>query len=168
MRRYTEEAVKFIRENKSQPFFLYLPHSAVHVPIHPGPEFRGKSPHGLYSDWVEEVDWSTGRVLDSLRELKLDAKTLVLFTSDNGPWLKQGTDAGTAGPLRGGKGSTWEGGMRESTLAWWPGHTPAGRVSDAVTGTIDLLPTYVALAGGTVPTDTHRRCRSLATPPRPI
>jgi arylsulfatase A len=153
VRLYTEEAVKFIRENKSQPFFLYLPHSAVHVPIHPGPEFRGKSPHGLYADWVEEMDWSTGRILDTLRELKLDANTLVFFTSDNGPWLKQGADAGTAAPLRGGKGSTWEGGLRESTLAWWPGHIPAGQVSDAVAGTIDLLPTFVALAGGKVPTD---------------
>jgi arylsulfatase A len=153
VRLYTEEAVKFIHENQNHPFFLYLPHSAVHVPIHPGPEFRGKSPHGLYSDWVEEMDWSTGRVLETLRELKLDTNTLVIFTSDNGPWLKQGANAGTAAPLRGGKGSTWEGGLRESTLAWWPGHIPAGRVSDAVAGTIDLLPTFVALAGGKVPTD---------------
>jgi len=150
---YTEEAVKFIRANQKQPFFLYLPHTAVHTPIHPGPEFRGKSANGRFGDWVEEVDWSAGRVLDTLRELHLDTNTLVIFTSDNGPWLKQGADAGTAGPLRGGKGSTWEGGMREPTIAWWPGRVPAGRATDAVTGEIDLLPTFVALAGGTVPQD---------------
>ena len=149
-RRYTEEAVKFIQDHRDHPFFLYLPHTAVHVPIHPGPEFLGKSTNGRYSDWVEEMDWSTGRVLDTLREFHLEANTLVVFTSDNGPWLAHKDDAGSAGPLRGGKGSTWEGGMRESTLAWWPGKIPAGRVSDAVTGTIDLLPTFVKLAGGTI------------------
>ena len=150
---YTEEAVKFIHENKDHPFFLYLAHNAVHVPIHPGPEFQGHSGHGRYNDWVEESDWSAGRVLDTLRELHLDKNTLVVFTSDNGPWLMHGEDAGSAGPLRGGKGSTWEGGMRESTLAWWPGHIPAGRVTNTVAGTIDLLPTFVTLAGGTVPKD---------------
>jgi arylsulfatase A len=152
-RLYTEEAVKFIRDNREHPFFLYLPHTAVHFPIHPGPEFRGKSGHGRYSDWVEEMDWSTGRVLDTLRELHLATHTLVIFTSDNGPWLIHKEDAGTAGPLRGGKGSTWEGGLREPTLAWWPGHVPAGTVRDTIAGTIDLLPTLVTLAGGTVPTD---------------
>ena len=150
---YTEEAVKFIQTNKDHPFFLYLAHNAVHFPIHPGPEFQGHSGHGRYYDWVEESDWSAGRVLDTLRELHLDQNTLVVFTSDNGPWLKHGADAGSAGPLRGGKGSTWEGGMRESTLAWWPGHIPAGRVTDAITGEINLLPTFVALAGGSVPKD---------------
>jgi len=150
---YTEEAVKFIQANKGHPFYLYLAHNAVHFPIHPGPEFQGHSGHGRYYDWVEESDWSAGRVLATLRELHLETNTLVIFTSDNGPWLVHGSDAGSAGPLRGGKGSTWEGGMRESTLAWWPGHIPAGRVSDAVTGEIDLLPTFVKLAGGTVPTD---------------
>ena len=152
-RLYTEEAVKFIKENQGHPFYLYLAHNAVHVPIHPGPEFRGKSGHGSYYDWVNEVDWSAGRVLDTLRELHLTTNTLVIFTSDNGPWLAFRSNAGTAGPLRGGKGSTWEGGMRESTLAWWPGHIPAGRATDAVTGEIDLLPTLVALAGGKVPKD---------------
>jgi len=150
---YTEEAVKFIQANQKNPFYLYLPHSAVHVPIHPGPEFVGHSGNGRYYDWVEECDWSAGRVLDTLRELHLDTNTLVIFTSDNGPWLVKGEDAGSAGPLRGGKGSTWEGGVRESTLAWWPGHIPAGRETDAVAGEIDLLPTFVALAGGTLPTD---------------
>jgi len=150
---YTEEAVKFIRKNQKQPFYLYLPHNAVHFPIHPGPEFQGHSGHGRYYDWVEECDWSAGRVLETLRELHLETNTLVIFSSDNGPWLVHGADAGSAGPLRGGKGSTWEGGMRESTLAWWPGQIPPGRATDAVSGEIDLLPTFVKLAGGTVPTD---------------
>ena len=152
-RSYTEEAVKFIQANRNHPFYLYLGHNVVHFPIHPGPEFQGHSGHGRYYDWVEECDWSTGRVLDTLGELHLETNTLVIFTSDNGPWLVHGADAGSAGPLRGGKGSTWEGGLRESTLAWWPGHIPAGRVSDAAVGEIDLLPTFVKLAGGTVPSD---------------
>lgn len=149
--RYTDAALQFIRDNKDRPFFLYLPHTAVHTPIHPGKAFAGKSSNDRYGDWVEEVDWSVGRVLDTLRELKLDNNTLVVFTSDNGPWLIKGADGGSAGPLRGGKGSTWEGGVREPTLAWWPGKIAPGTVCDAVAGTIDLLPTAVALAGGTVP-----------------
>jgi arylsulfatase A-like enzyme len=151
--RYTEEAVKFITENRARPFFLYLPHTAVHTPIHPGAQFRGKSSNGRFGDWVEEVDWSVGRVLGTLRELKLAESTLVMFSSDNGPWLVKGADAGSAGPLRGGKGSTWEGGVREPTIAWWPGKVAAGSVNDAITGNIDFLPTFVKLAGGTVPTD---------------
>jgi len=149
--RYTDEAVKFIRNNKTKPFFLYFPHTAVHTPIHPGAAFAGKSANGRFGDWVEEVDWSVGRVLDTLRELKLDRHTLVVFTSDNGPWLVKGADGGSAGPLRGGKGSTWEGGVRVPTLAWWPGKIAPGSVCDAVAGTIDMLPTCVAIAGGTVP-----------------
>ena len=150
---YTNEAVSFIRASKDKPFLLYLAHTAVHTPIHPGAAFAGKSNNGRFGDWVEEVDWSVGRVLDTLRELKLDERTLVVFTSDNGPWLIKGADAGSAGPLRGGKGSTWEGGVREPTLAWWPGKIAPGSVCDAVAGTIDLLPTAVALAGGKVPAD---------------
>lgn len=150
-RRYTEEAVSFIKKNKDQPFLLYLPHTAVHVPIRPGKDFAGKSNNGAFGDWVEEVDASTGRILDTLTQLKLAEHTLVIFTSDNGPWLSKGADGGSAGLLRGGKGSTWEGGMREPTLAWWPGRIAAGSSCDAVAGTIDLLPTCVALAGGTVP-----------------
>ena len=111
----------FIRANKDKPFFLYLPHTAVHTPIHPGEKFRGKSANGRFGDWVEEVDWSVGQVLDTLRELKLAENTLVIFTSDNGPWLVKGADGGSAKPLRGGKGSTWEGGVRVPTIAWWPG-----------------------------------------------
>ena len=151
--RYTDEAVQFIRAHKDTPFFLYLPHTAVHVPLHPGKDFRGKSANGTYGDWVEEADASTGRILDTLRELKLDQKTLVVFTSDNGPWLTQGKNGGEAGPLRGGKGGTFEGGVREPTIVWWPGHIAAGSSSDAIAGNIDLLPTFVKLAGGSVPAD---------------
>ena len=146
--RYTTAAVKFIKASKDEPFFLYLPHNAVHFPIYPGKRWAGKSPNGIYSDWVEEVDWSVGQVLDTLRELKLDAKTLVIFTSDNG-----GTARAVNAPLRGGKGSTWEGGVREPTIAWWPGKIPAGTSSDAITGMFDVLPTLVKLGGGKVPTD---------------
>ena len=148
---YTKEAVDFIGRNKDKPFYLYFAHNAVHTPIHPGAAFAGKSSNGRFGDWVEEVDWSVGQVLEALRSQGLDKDTLVVFTSDNGPWLIKGTDGGSAGPLRGGKGSTWEGGVREPTIAWWPGHVPAGSVNDAVAGTIDLLPTFVSLAGGTVP-----------------
>ena len=148
---YTKEAVDFITRSKDQPFYLYFAHNAVHTPIWPGAAFAGKSQNGRFGDWVEEVDWSVGQVLDTLRAQGLDKDTLVVFTSDNGPWLIRGTDGGSAGPLRGGKGSTWEGGVRVPTLAWWPGHVPAGSVNDAVAATIDLLPTFVSLAGGTVP-----------------
>jgi len=150
---YTEEAVKFITANKDKPFFLYFPHTAVHVPIHPGKEFQGKSKNGAYGDWVEQVDWSVGLVLDKLRELKLDTNTMVLFTSDNGPWLSYGKLAGVATPLRGGKGSCWEGGMREPTIAWWPGKIAAKSSCDVMMSEIDVLPTLVGLAGGKVPSD---------------
>lgn len=151
MERYTDEAVHFITENKEKPFLLYFPHTAIHTPIHPGAAFRGKSANGNLGDWIEEVDWSVGRVLDTLRETKLAENTLVIFTSDNGPWLIKGKDGGSAGPLRGGKGSTWEGGVRVPTIAWWPGKIAPGSESDTVAGTIDLLPTAVALAGGALP-----------------
>ena len=151
--RYTEEAVKFITANQDHPFFLYFPHTAVHVPLHPGAAFKGKSANGRYGDWVEEVDWSVGRVLDTVRELKLAERTLVLFTSDNGPWLTQGTNGGVAGPLHGGKGTTWEGGVREPTIAWWPGTIAAHSACDAPMSEVDVLPTFVKLAGGQVPKD---------------
>ena len=149
--RYTDEAIAFIRSNRDHPFFLYLPHTAVHVPIHPGDKFKGHSANGSFGDWVEEVDWSTGRILDTLRDLKLDSNTLVIFTSDNGPWLTQGKNGGSAGPLRGGKGGTYEGGMREPTIAWWPGKVPPHTSCDAVAGNIDLLPTFAGLAGAPMP-----------------
>jgi arylsulfatase A-like enzyme len=146
--RYTEEAVKFIREHRDERFFLYLPHSAVHFPIYPGKAFQGKSNNGIYGDWVEEVDWSVGQVLDTVRELGLSENTLVIFTSDNG-----GTKRAVNAPLRGYKGSTLEGGMRVPTIAWWPGEIPAGTETGAVTGMMDILPTFVKLAGGSPPTD---------------
>jgi arylsulfatase A len=151
--KYTNEALRFIRTNKDKPFFLYMPHTAVHTPIYPGERFRGKSANGRFGDWVEELDWSVGEVFRTLNELKLQENTLVLFTSDNGPWLIRGTDGGSAKPLHGGKGSTWEGGVRVPTIAWWPGKIRANSASDAISGTIDLLPTFVKLAGGEVPVD---------------
>lgn len=151
--RCTNEAIGFIKKNKDQPFFLYMPHTAVHTPIFPGEKFRGKSANGRFGDWVEEVDWSVGQVLDTIRQLKLTDRTLVVFTSDNGPWLVKKSDGGSALPLRGGKGSTWEGGVRVPTIAWWPGKIAAKSSCDAVAGTIDLLPTIVNLAGGKVPAE---------------
>ena len=146
--RYTLEAVKFLQENKGQNFFLYLPHSAVHFPIYPGKAFQNQSQNGIYGDWVEEVDWSVGQVLDTIRDLQLSDRTLVLFTSDNG-----GTRRGLNTPLRGHKGSTWEGGMRVPLIAWWPGRIPAGTESDAITSMMDILPTLTTLAGGQLPSD---------------
>ena len=145
--RFTEESLRFIRENRERPFFLYLAHIAVHVPLHPGQAFAGQSANGAYGDWVEESDWSVGRVLDLLRELDLAETTLVLFTSDNGPWLEKRSNAGVATPLRGGKFSCWEGGLRVPAIAWWPGRIPGGAISDAVVGLIDFLPTAARLAG---------------------
>jgi len=145
---YTDEAVKFIAEKKGGPFLLYLPHNAVHFPIYPGKKWAGKSPNGIYSDWVEEVDGSVGRVLDAVREQGLAERTLVIFTSDNG-----GTQRGLNTPLRGHKGSTLEGGMRVPTIAWWPGQIPAGTASDAISGMFDIPPTFAALAGTPLPTD---------------
>ncbi len=144
--RYTEEAVKFIEENKTKRFFLYLPHNAVHFPIYPGKDFQGRSKNGNYGDWVEEVDWSVGKVLDTLREQGLDTKTFVLFTSDNG-----GTPRAVNAPLRGFKASTWEGGMRVPTIAWWPGKIAAGSTCDAITSMADVLPTLAKLGGGKLP-----------------
>src|SRR6056297_728083 len=161
--RYSDEAVKFIRDSRDKPFLLYYPHSAVHTPIWPGEAFRGKSNNGRFGDWVEEVDWSVGQVLDTLEELQIADNTLVIFTSDNGPWLIKGSDGGSSGPLRGGKGSTWEGGVRVPTLAWWPGKIAPGSLSDTVAGTIDLLPTAVSLAGGQVPAEPVIDGRDIST-----
>lgn len=147
-RRYTEEAVKFIAANRQRPFFLYLPHTAVHSPLHPGADFRGKSKNGPYGDWVEELDWSVGEVMAALREHRLEENTLVVFASDNGAVLKKGSN----GPLRGAKGSTWEGGMRVPAIARWPGRVAAGSSCDAMMSELDLLPTIVGIAGGEMPT----------------
>ncbi len=149
-RRYTERAVSFVREKRDQPFFLYLAHNAVHFPRYPRDEFLGKSGHGVLGDWVQEIDWSVGQVLAALREAKLDRKTLVLFTSDNGGPVNQGA---VNTPLRGSKGTTFEGGVRTCTIAWWPGKIPAGTSTDAITSMMDVLPTFARLAGTTPPTD---------------
>lgn len=152
-RRYTEEAVRFIRDNNESPFFLYLAHSLPHVPLFRDEAFAGVSKRGLYGDVIEEIDWSTGRIIETLREEGLAQNTLVFFTSDNGPWLWFETHGGSAGLLREGKGTTWEGGMREPAIAWWPGTIAAGREEMAVTGTMDLFPTALALAGADLPND---------------
>lgn len=144
---YAEHAVKFIAENKDKPFFLYVPHSMPHVPIFASDKHRGKSKAGLYGDVIEEIDWSVGQILAALKQHGLDDNTLVIFTSDNGPWLSYGNHAGSAGPLREGKGTSWEGGVREPFTARWPGKIPAGTVCGEVAATIDLLPTFAKLAG---------------------
>jgi arylsulfatase A len=146
--RYTDEAEKFVRAHADRSFFLYLAHTAVHFPLYPGKAFQGKSKNGLYGDWVEEVDWSVGRVLDAVRDLKLAERTLVLFVSDNG-----GTPRAVNAPLRGHKTTTLEGGMRVPAIVWWPGTIPAGTSSGEVTGMIDVLPTLVKLVGGSVPSE---------------
>ena len=151
--RYTEESIKFITENKNRPFFLYLPHTMPHVPLFVSGKFKGKSKRGLYGDVIEEIDWSVGRILKTLKELGIDEKTLVLFTSDNGPWLGKKHHGGSALPLRDGKFTTYEGGMREPTIMRWPGEIPEGKVCGEVCGTIDLLPTFARLAGAEPPAD---------------
>lgn len=151
--RYTQEAIRFIRTHKRQPFFLYLAHTFPHVPLFASERFRGRSPRGLYGDVVEELDWSVGQVLATLRAEGLAKRTLVFFTSDNGPWLTQGRAGGSAGLLREGKGSTWEGGMRVPGIAWWPGRVPAGTVSHALACQMDLFVTCAHLAGAPVPQD---------------
>ncbi|MBN1418095.1 MAG: sulfatase [Planctomycetes bacterium] len=152
-RRYTEEAVGFIERNKDRPFFLYLPYTFPHVPLFTNPEWKGRSARGLYGDVVEEIDWSAGRILDTIRRLGLAERTLVFFSSDNGPWLIMKQNGGSAGLLRGGKGSTWEGGMRVPGIAWWPGRIRAGIISQAAASTLDLLPTILRIAGAPVPSD---------------
>ncbi len=172
-RLYTDKSIEFLRQQKDEPFFLYLAHTMMHVVIDASPEFRDRTGNGLYADTVEELDSQTGRLLSTLDELGLRDNTLVLFTSDNGPWsndharqhAKNGKYVawtkgpeipwGSSGPLRGAKGSTWEGGVRVPGIARWPGRVPVGRTSDAIVSTLDVLPTFAALAGvsNKVPTD---------------
>ena len=144
--RYTAEAISFIEKNKDHPFFLYLPHMQVHLPLHSGDNFRGKSGNGPYGDSVAETDWSTGEIMATLKRLALDDKTLVILTSDNGSY-----HPGSNLPLSGGKATTMEGGMREPCIMRWPGKIPAGSTTDEVTATIDLLPTLARLTGGSLP-----------------
>ena len=146
--RYTREAVRFIAENRDNPFFLYIPHSFPHVPLFVSPRFDGRSDAGLYGDVVETIDWSTGEILTALEEYGLSDNTLVVFTSDNGPWFE-----GSSGIYRDRKGSSWEGGQRVPFLARWPGRIPAGTVSSEPAMNIDLYPTLISLAGGRLPDD---------------
>jgi arylsulfatase A len=148
---YTEAAVEFIEDNKDAPFFLYVPHSMVHVPLYVSEKFKGKSKAGLFGDVMMEVDWSVGQILDSLRKNKLENDTLVIFTADNGPWLSYGDHAGSAGPLREGKGTMFDGGCRESCVMWWPGKIPAGTTCSVPAMTIDILPTVAGLIGAKLP-----------------
>jgi arylsulfatase A len=151
-KRYAEEAVSFIKGNKAGPFFLYLAHSMPHVPLFRSKEFEGVSTAGLYGDVIEEIDWSVGQIVSTLRSEGIAEKTLVVFTSDNGPWLVFDTHGGSAGHLRGGKGSTWEGGMREPAIFWWPGKIEPGIVH-GLGSTLDLFPTACSLAGAKLPDD---------------
>jgi arylsulfatase A-like enzyme len=148
---YTQRAVRFIEKNKDRPFFLYLAHNMPHVPLHVSDKFKGKSKQGLYGDVIMEIDWSVGEVLSALKKHGLDERTLVMFTSDNGPWLSYGNHAGSAGPLREGKMTTWEGGLREPCLMRWPGHIPPGIVCREPAMTIDVLPTVAKLADAELP-----------------
>ncbi|MBL9179238.1 MAG: sulfatase [Verrucomicrobiaceae bacterium] len=151
-RRYTEEAVKFITLDKSKPFFLYFPHTFPHTPLFASKNFKGRSPRGLYGDVVEELDWSVGRVIETLRENGLAENTVVVFSSDNGPWLTMGETGGSAGLLREGKGSTWEGGMRVPGIVWWPGRIKPSVCRD-VACTMDLFVTFAKLGGAAAPQD---------------
>lgn len=148
--RYTAQAVQFIRGHRERPFFLYFPHTFPHVPLFASPEFQGRSRAGIYGDTVEELDFSVGEILKTLRETELDRQTLVFFTSDNGPWLIMGNQGGSAGLLRDGKGSTWEGGMRVPGIAWWPGQISPGVTSEPAS-TMDLFTTALTLAGAELP-----------------
>lgn len=151
--RYSDRALEFIEANHERDFFLYLPHAMPHVPLFVSEEREGRSIRGLYGDVIEEIDWSVGRILAKLAELGIDGKTLVVYTSDNGPWLQYGVDAGSAGPLRDGKGTHYEGGMRVPGIFRWPGRIPADRVSSEPVANMDLLPTLAGLAGVPLPQD---------------
>ena len=152
-KRYTEEAVKFIEKNEDKPFFLYLPHTMPHIPLFASKKFKGKSDRGPYGDTIEEIDWSVGEIMKALRKNSLDENTLVIYSSDNGPWkLKEGR-GGSAHPLRGYKFQTYEGGMRVPCIMSWKGKIPSGTVCDEIGATIDLLPTFANLAGAKIPDD---------------
>lgn len=153
-KRYTEESLEFIREQKEkqEPFFLYLAHTMPHVPLFVSEDFYGKNPAGRYGDVIQELDWSTNTILDALRETGLAENTLVVFTSDNGPWLVMNDEGGSAGPLREGKATTWEGGMRVPAIVWWPGTVEPG-VTSIVATAMDLFSTSLSLGGAELPDD---------------
>ncbi len=152
--RATRRAVEFLEQHHSRPFFLYVPHSMPHVPLGVSDRFRGKSPQGLYGDVMMEIDWSVGEILDALERCGVADDTLVVFTSDNGPWLNFGNHAGSASPLREGKGNMWEGGCRVPCIMRWPATIPAGSTCHQLAATMDLLPTFAALAGASLPAHT--------------
>ncbi|MFC2096901.1 sulfatase [Bacteroidota bacterium] len=149
--RYTERAVSFIKKHKDEPFFLYIPHSMVHVPLGVSEKFKGKSEHGLFGDVMMEIDWSVGQVLQALEDYNLDDNTIVIFTSDNGPWLNYGNHAGSTGGLREGKGTSFEGGQREPCIMRWPGKIPEGEICNQLSSTIDILPTLAEISGASLP-----------------
>ena len=161
--RYTDEAIGFIEKHINEPFFVYIPHTMPHTRLDATPQFKGKSERGIYGDVIEEIDFNVGRILDAIRKNGIETKTYVLFTSDNGPWLIKNKDhsdghlkrdhGGSAGPLRSGKVSTFEGGLRVPTILWGPDRVPAGTTCDKIASTLDVLPTFAALAGAKVPDD---------------
>ena len=151
-RRYTDEAIAFVNANRDRPFLLYLAHNMPHMPLFRSKEFENRSQRGRYGDTIEEIDANVGRILSTLRELGIDRNTLVLYTSDNGPWAPYREQAGSAGSLRGAKSTTWEGGVRVPAIFWWPGRIKTGIVSD-MGSELDLLQTFASLAGATAPGD---------------
>jgi len=148
---YTERAVQFIEKHHDEPFFLYFAHSMVHVPLGVSDKFKGKSKQGLFGDVMMEVDWSVGEVMKALDKYGLRDNTLVIYTSDNGPWLNFGNHAGSTGGLREGKGTSWEGGQREPCIMRWPGVIPEGTICNKLSSTIDILPTLAAITGARLP-----------------
>lgn len=152
-KRYTAEAIDFIKRNNKNPFFLYYPNNFPHVPLFASKDFAGKSKRGLYGDVVSELDWSVGEILKTVKDLGLEKNTLVIFTSDNGPWLREKENGGSAGLLFEGKGSSYEGGMRVPAIAWWPGTIKPLQTNTALATTMDLFPTILKLAGARVPSD---------------
>jgi arylsulfatase A-like enzyme len=149
--RFTREAVRFIKNNVNNPFFLYLAHPMPHIPLYASDGFQGRSTRGPYGDVIEELDWSTGELLRTLKELDIDDRTLVIFTSDHGPWAEYKTLGGSAGPLRGSKGTTFEGGMRVPCIMRWPGTIPAGKICTELVTSMDLLPTIASLSQASPP-----------------
>uniref|UniRef100_UPI0025D47245 sulfatase family protein n=1 Tax=Algoriphagus sp. TaxID=1872435 RepID=UPI0025D47245 len=151
-KRYTEEAIKYIKENKENPFFIYLAHSLPHVPLFASADFMGTSERGLYGDVIEEIDWSVGEIISTLRKEGLDKNTYVVFTTDNGPWLVYNEQGGSTGGLFGGKGTSYEGGVRVPTIIWGPGNVKPGVISK-IGSTLDLLPTFCSLSNTPKPDD---------------
>jgi arylsulfatase A len=150
-KRMTDEALRTIEENAKEAFFLYIAHPMPHVPLFVSEDFIGRSERGRYGDVIAEIDWSVGKILELLRKLDIADRTLVVFSSDNGPWLRKASAGGSAGPLRDGKGGAWEGGYRVPGIFWWPGRIEAGIVCGEIASQLDLFPTAIHLAGGKLP-----------------